>query len=267
VSDPEKTAKNERKIRKQQNFKPINVIAPIVVLLIIFAVGELVATFTGISEYILPKPSKIVLGTIEKFGPDIAQHFFFTLRVILIGFVCSTVGGMVLAAIFSQFDIVTKAVSPVIVWLVITPMITLVPLLVLWLGPDPNLRMWVVIVQATPIITLNMLNGFTNVETEKLELAKSIGATRLQRFTKIIFMNAMPQVFTGIKLGCIFSTIAALSADFVSGNRGMGFRITQYTKYNMTYLAYGCILLIVLIGLTTYSIVSAIERRVVIWKN
>ena len=259
--------KGKKKSKERRNFKPVNIIAPTVVLIVILIAAELIATFTGISEYILPKPSRIISGTIEKFGPDIAQHFFFTLRVILIGFACSTVGGMLLAAVFSQFGIVTKAVSPVIVWLVITPMITLVPLLVLWLGPSPNLRMWVVIVQATPIITLNMLNGFTNVETEKLELAKSVGATRMQRFTKIIFMNAMPQVFTGIKLGCIFSTIAALSADFVSGNRGMGFRITQYTKYNMTYLAYGCILLIVLIGLTTYSIVSAIERRVVIWKN
>ena len=262
-----KAPKSGQKSKEHKNFKPINIIAPTVVLIVILIAAELIATFTGISEYILPKPSRIFSGTIEKFGPDIAQHFFFTLRIILIGFACSTVGGMLLAAVFSQFGIVTKAVSPVIVWLVITPMITLVPLLVLWLGPAPNLRMWVVIVQATPIITLNMLNGFTNVETEKLELAKSAGVTKMQRFTKIIFMNAMPQVFTGIKLGCIFSTIAALSADFVSGNRGMGFRITQYTKYNMTYLAYGCILLIVLIGLTTYSIVSAIERRVVIWKN
>ena len=267
MNDISKSEKSKKNRKKRKNFRPVNLIAPFVVLLIIFTAAELVATYTGISEYILPKPSKIFSGTIEKFGPDIAQHFFFTLRVILIGFVCSTAGGMLLAAVFSQFSIVTKAVSPVIVWLVITPMITLVPLLVLWLGPDPNLRMWVVIVQATPIITLNMLNGFTNVETEKLELAKSVGASRIQRFRKIIFMNAMPQVFTGIKLGCINATIAALSADFVSGNRGMGFRITQYTKYNMTYLAYGCILLIVLIGLTTYSIVSAVERRVVIWKN
>ncbi len=255
------------KSKRKSNFKPINLIAPLVVLLIIFTIGELVATYTDISEYILPKPSKIVSGTIERFGADISHHFFFTLKVILIGFLCATVGGMLLAAIFSQFGIITKAVSPVIIWLVITPMITLVPLLVLWLGYDPNLRIWVVIVQATPIITLNMLNGFTNVETEKLELAKSVGATRLQRFVKITFMNAMPQVFTGIKLGCINATIAALSADFVSGNVGMGFRITQYTKYNMTYLAYGCRFLIALIGLGTYSIVSAVERRVVLWKN
>lgn len=253
--------------KQKKHFKPINLIAPLIVLAVILVACELIATYTDVSPYILPKPSEILIGTIQKFNTDIAQHFFFTLKIILIGFACATAGGMLLAAIFSQFGIVTKAVSPVIIWLVITPMITLVPLLVLWLGYDPNLRIWVVIVQATPIITLNTLNGFTNVETEKLELAKSVGATRFQRFTKIIFMNAMPQVFTGIKLGCINSTIAALSADFVSGNCGMGFRITQYTKYNLTYLAYGCILLIALIGLTTYSIVSAVERRVVLWKN
>ena len=252
---------------KTRHFKPISVIAPLLVLAVIVTVCELIATYTDISPYILPKPSDILIGTIAKFGSDIASHFFFTLRTILIGFAAATIGGMLLAAIFSQFGIVTKAVSPVIIWLVITPMITLVPLLVLWLGYDPNLRVWVVIVQAMPIITLNTLNGFTTVEREKLELAKSVGASRFQRFTKIIFMNAMPQVFTGIKLGCIFATIAALSADFVSGNCGMGFRITQYTKYNLTYLAYGCILLIALIGLTTYSIVSAVERRVVLWKN
>jgi NitT/TauT family transport system permease protein len=255
------------KKRKTNHFKPINIIAPLGVLVVIVAACQLIATYSGISPYILPKPSDILVGTVEKFGSDIAPHFFFTLRVILIGFLVATAGGMLLAAVFSQFGLVTKAVSPVIIWLVITPMITLVPLLVLWLGYDPNLRVWVVIVQAMPIITLNTLNGFTTVETEKLELAKSVGVSRFQRFTKIIFMNAMPQVFTGIKLGCIFSTIAALSADFVSGNCGMGFRITQYTKYNLTHLAYGCILLIALIGLTTYSLVSWVEKRVVLWKN
>jgi ABC-type nitrate/sulfonate/bicarbonate transport system permease component len=90
----------------------------------------------------------------------------------------------------------------------------------------------VVIIQATPIITLNTLNGFTNIEGEKLELAKSVGASKLQTFIKIIFMNAMPQVFTGIKLGCIFSTIGAISADFVAGTVGLCSRNVHLTKYN-----------------------------------
>jgi ABC-type nitrate/sulfonate/bicarbonate transport system permease component len=187
--------------------------------------------------------------------------------VILIGFAVATALGMLLAALISQSGLVTRAISPVIIWLVITPLITLIPLLTLWLGYDPMQRVYVVIIQATPIITLNTLNGFTNLENEKVELARAVGCTKLQRFMKITFMNAMPQVFTGIKLGCINATIAALSADTVSGNIGMGFKIKQYIKYNNIDLAYGSIILVALIGLVTYNIVEAIEHKVVLWKN
>ncbi|MEG1242544.1 MAG: ABC transporter permease subunit [Oscillospiraceae bacterium] len=253
--------------RKKSNFSWRNFLAPLVVLIIIAVTLELVARISGISKFILPAPSLIITSTLQKFSVDILPDFLFTLKIILVGFAVAVPLGMLLAALFSQFNILVKAISPVIIWLVITPMITLIPLLMLWLGMDPNLRVIVVIIQATPIITLNTLNGFTTVEGEKLELARAVGATKLQAFFKITFMNAMPQVFTGIKLGCIFSTIGAISADFVAGSVGMGFRIVQYTKYNLTELTYGCIIIIALIGIVLYNIVGMVERRVVLWKN
>lgn len=253
--------------RKRSRCSGAGVIAPLVVLAVLFVFFEIIARTTGISEYILPAPSKIVSGIWEKFPVDIWPHFILTLKVILIGFAVATALGMLLAALISQSGLVTRAISPVIIWLVITPLITLIPLLTLWLGYDPMQRVYVVIIQATPIITLNTLNGFTNLENEKVELARAVGCTKLQRFMKITFMNAMPQVFTGIKLGCINATIAALSADTVSGNIGMGFKIKQYIKYNNIDLAYGSIILVALIGLVTYNIVEAIEHKVVLWKN
>lgn len=255
------------KRKKKKELEIVNIIAPVAVLVILLVGLELIARFTGISKFILPPPSEIIYQTVTKFPEDIWPHFIFTMKVVFVGFAAAVTLGMILAALFSQFNILVKAVSPVIIWLVITPMITLIPLIMLWLGTEPNLRMIVVIIQATPIITLNTLTGFTTVETDKIELARSVGATKFQAFTKIVFMNAMPQVFTGIKLGCIFSTIGAISADFVAGTCGLGFRIIQYTKYNMTDLTYGCIIIVALIGIVLYSIVSAIEKRVVLWKN
>ena len=254
-------------VRKKKQIDWASIVAPLVMLGVIVTVWEVAARTSGVSEYILPPMSKIVTGVVTKFAGELLPHFLLTLRVILLGFVCAAFLGILLAAIFSQFKIVTKSVTPVIIWLVITPMITLIPLMTIWLGYDPVLRTYVVILQATPIITLNTLNGFNNIDNDKLELARSVGASKLQLFTKIIFMNAMPQVFTGIKLGSIFSTIAALSADIVSGNAGMGFKITQFTKYNNVYMSYGSILLVGLIGLTLYKIVEKIEKRVVLWRN
>ena len=256
-----------KKKKKKKEVQVINYVAPLILLVVIIATLEIIARYSGVSWFILPPPSEIIYSTVTKFPADVWPHFIFTFRNIVIGFLSAVTFGMLLAAVFSQFSIVTKAVTPVIIWLVITPMITLIPLIMLWLGTNPNLRIIVVIIQATPIITLNTLSGFTNVETEKLELAKSVGATKTQLFRKIIFMNAMPQVFTGIKLGCIFSTIGALSADFVAGTMGLGFRITQYIKYNMTDMTYGTIIIVALIGITMYTLVEMVEKRVVLWKN
>jgi ABC-type nitrate/sulfonate/bicarbonate transport system permease component len=144
-------------------------------------------------------------------------------------------------------------------------MITMVPLFMLWMGFDSRVRMIVVILQATPIIVLNTLTGFQTTETQKLELMRAMGASKLQTFCKVIFPNALPQVFTGLKLGCIFSTIAAMSADLAAGKAGLGYRIQQYSGLIMTEMAYGTIIIVALIGIILFQIVAGIEKRVIVW--
>lgn len=243
-----------------------NIIAPLIVLVVIVAAVQIICTVFNVNEHVIPKPFDMVTETVRLFG-DIWPHFLFTIKIVLLGFVISVPLGMLIAAVLSQSKVLTSALSPIILVLVITPMMTLVPLMLLWLGTNPNLRLLVIIVQATPIITFNTLNGFTHVEKEKLELGASVGASKLQTFIKITFMNAMPQVFTGVKLGCIFSVIGAISADFVGGKIGMGTRIVYYTKYNNTAVVFGCIILVALIGLALYYAVNALERRIVLWKK
>lgn len=254
------------KTKRKKERNPINFIAPLVVLVILVIALEILIRVCDIPREVLPTPTNIFLMTASKIG-EIIPHALFNLKVIFVGYFIGVPVAMLLAALFSQFKIVTQAFTPVVIWLVITPMITLIPLLMLWLGTDPDIRIIVVAIQVIPIVTLNTLNGFINVDIEKVELAKAVGATKLQAFTKIAFMNAMPQVFTGMKLGCILASIGALSADFVAYGKGLGYLILQYTKYVNTELSYGCIIIVALIGIALYSLVSAIERKVVLWKK
>lgn len=262
--------KNDAKRIKNKNRKQYdwtNVIAPLAVLALLFVGLELIIRVAGISRLVLPTPSAIVASIAESFASDIWPHFIYNFRVIFIGFLCAVPLGMLLAAVCSQFRILVKAVSPYVILLVVTPMITLIPLVQLWLGSDPNIRILVIVIACTPIIMLNTLTGFTNVETSKLELARSMGASKLQTFIKIVFPNALPQVFTGIKLGCIFSTIASVTADFVFGMQGLGFKVQQATKYVMTEIVYGSIILIAIIGFVLYKAVAITEKKIIIWKK
>ena len=243
----------------------INYAAPAMLLVFVLVFWEVMVRHTGISRTIMPSPLAIYTEMRKNFVRDILPHMIFTLRVILTGYCVAIPLGIAIAGVCSQFELMIKAMSPLIILLVVTPMITLVALFMLWMGFNPNVRIIVVILQATPIITLNTLTGFMTVETYKLELMRSMGATKLQTFFKLIFPNALPQVFTGLKLGCIFSTIAAMSADLAAGKEGLGYRIKQYSSLIMTEMAYGTILVVALIGIILFQIVAAVEKRVIVW--
>jgi len=251
--------------RRKEPFPVKAIVAPLVLLVVIVAFLEFWVATSGITNKIMPAPHALVKEFARNFVRDIWPHVLFTLRVILIGYFISVPAGMLIAAFCSQFKLLNKALTPIIVLIVVTPMITLVPLLMLWMGFNDNVRIVVVVLQATPIITLNMLTGFSNVETQKLELMRSMGASRLTTFVKIIFPNAAPQVFTGLKLGCIFSTIAAMSADIAAGKSGLGYRIKFYSGLTMTEMAYGTILVVAIIGIVMFQIVSSIEKRIIVW--
>jgi ABC-type nitrate/sulfonate/bicarbonate transport system permease component len=259
------TADKKHKTKKKKK-NIMTTIAPLLLLVFIVLFLDFIIRAAGINRIVLPTPAEVVRLTADALVKDLWFHFTFNVKVIFVGMLAAVTLGMLLAAIASQVKLIVQAITPVVVLLVVTPMITLIPLMQLWLGSNPNIRILVVMVSCTPIIMLNTLTGFTNIETSKLELAKSMGASKMQIFAKVIFPNAMPQVFTGIKLGCIFSTIGSVTADFVYGMQGLGFKIQQYTKYVMTEQIYGSIILIAIIGFVLYKIVAMIERKVVIWK-
>lgn len=263
--------KNKNKINKKttnkKGYEWKNLMAPLAVLVILYGGLELIIRLANIDRIVLPTPTATIIAVVKAFSQDIWPHFIYNFKVIFLGFLCAVPLGMLLAAICSQFKILVKAISPYVILLVVTPMITLIPLMQLWIGSEPNVRILVVIIACTPIIMLNTLSGFINVETSKLELARSMGASKMQTFIKIVFPNAMPQVFNGIKLGCIFSTIASVTADFVFGMQGLGFKVQQATKYVMTEIVYGSIILIAIIGFVLYKIVAIAEKKIIIWKK
>jgi len=254
-------------MKKRYGLIPLSVTAPIAVFIILCLGGEIVIRAFNISPHVLPAPSVIFLALWNNFGSVLYPHFLVTLYVILLGFIISVPLGILFAAVLSQFNILNKAFSPYIILLVTTPAITLVPLFMMWLGFGTNVRVIVVVLQAIPIVTLNSITGFNTIEKTKLDLAASMGSNKLQTFIKIIFPNALSNVFTGIKLGAIFATIAAISAEFCGSNSGLGNRVQYYAKYIDTDIVFACILLIAIIGITLYLTITAIQNKVIIWKE
>ncbi len=192
----------------------------IVVIAVAVIVGwEVLARVTHTPTYVLPKPSEIGAALVNNF-PSLWPHVLVTLKELLIGYFIGASIGIVLAAIITQIPFIEKIVTPYILILVTTPMMALVPLLILKLGFGAAPRIIVVALAVGPMVMINSSTGFRRTDAAKLALARLYGATTLQVFTKVRFPLALPMIIVGLMVGGIFGLMTAVGAEMVGAAQG-----------------------------------------------
>ena len=144
------------------------VIAIIAVAVTVIGGGEFLLRFFEVPQYVLPTPSAIgsVFASAEM--PTILQHYGYTLVKLFAGYAIGASVGLVLAAVITQFPFVEKVITPYILLLVATPMLALVPLLILNFGFGYTPRIIAVALASGPMVMINAATGFRRVDTMKI---------------------------------------------------------------------------------------------------
>lgn len=246
--------------------KMANVVLPAAAVFATAAIWEVLVRTMQISEKLIPAPSAIMQSLAKNFGQVIAPDLWISVQNILMGYLIAVPIGFLISAICSQFKIVTKAVTPLLIILMITPMSTLVPIFKLNLGASASLKVLVIALQTAPVIALNSLAGFSNPPRNNVDVLRAMGSGRWQIFFRVTLPHALPQVFTGLELGCILGTIASMGADMSVGQGGLGYRVSVYASFAATSSAFATILIAAAVGVVLFEIVSVIEKFVVSWK-
>ncbi len=251
---------------KKSESKLMPVVAPIVAVVIILIAWEAIARIFQIPEKLLPAPSAIIAALAENFADVILKDLTISVKNIAVGYILAVPIGFVVAALAAQFKLVVRAITPVLIILMVTPMATLVPIFKLTMGATSTLKIIVIILQMAPVVALNSLTGFANPPKNNVDVMKAMGCGRWRTFFKVNIPNAMPHVFTGLKLGCILGTIASMVADIAVGQGGLGYRIKIYASFASTASAFATILVAAVVGVALFQIVNIVERKVVVWK-
>jgi NitT/TauT family transport system permease protein len=221
------------------------------VAVVIIGGSELLIGYLEIPQYVLPKPSQIVLALFTEWK-FIWPHFLTTLYELFVGFAIGASIGFVLAAVITQFPFVEKVVTPYILLLVTTPMLALVPLLILRFGFGSEPRIIAVALASGPMVMINSAAGFRRVDLAKIALARSFGANVLQIFTKIRIPMAMPMIIVGLMVGSIFGLLTTVGAEMVGGAEGLGNRLTYYSSLIRMPQFFAIILILAVIGVSIY---------------
>jgi NitT/TauT family transport system permease protein len=240
----------------------------IIIAVAVIVIGGLEAAlwWYGVPKYILPRPSLIAAALVKEF-PLILPHLGYTMVSLLSGFSIGAVTGMVLAAVVTQYPLVEKVITPYILVLVTTPMLALVPLLILRFGFGYTPRIIAVALAVGPMVMINAATGFRRTDSAKIALARSYGATTLQIFWKIRAPMALPMILVGLMIGAIFGLLTTVGAEMVGGGFGLGNRLTTYSSMIDMPEFFAVILLLSAIGILIYVIFFLIGKKWASWET
>lgn len=243
----------------------LKILAPVVVFVVFFALWELVVKMFEIPAWIVPAPTKIFTSMVKDFG-DFWPHILMTAETIALGFILSVPVGLLVAVLITSSPTVAAGMSPYVMILVTTPVITIVPLLQLGLGYGMNVRVITVIIQSFAVVNMNACTGFLNVPNIRHELMQSLGANRLQHYLRVNIPSAASDIFTGISMAGIFSTTACISAEYCGGSEGLGSQIITYSRFYKSEKAFACIFFVMILGVILYMLIKFLQSKIIKWK-
>lgn len=240
----------------------------VIVLVAVFVIGgiELALRLFEVPEYILPTPSAVAGALVREF-PLILPHLGYTLVSLGLGFSIGATVGLILAAVITQKPFVEKIVTPYVLALVTTPMLALVPLLILRFGFGYTPRVIAVALAVGPMVMINAATGFRRTDSAKVALARSYGASTLQIFWKVRAPMALPFILVGLMIGSIFGLLTAVGAEMVGGGFGLGNRLTTYSSMINMPEFFAVILILSTLGILIYVAFFLIGRRWASWET
>jgi NitT/TauT family transport system permease protein len=231
----------------------------------------LVCLIGGFDVLELPTPAQAAEALWRGITQDVSspQSFFYqmvpTVESALLGFLGASLTGFLLGFALSESQILSQLLWPLIVAFQALPKVALAPALIIWFGPGMGSTVVLVLIVAFFPVFINTMVGLESLGADEEEMLFAFGAKRRQilRFGRL--PAALPVIFAGLESALLFSLVAVVVGEFLSGTRGLGFLITQ-SQYNLDMPAvFALLITFSILGVVLLEIITWLERRIVFW--
>jgi NitT/TauT family transport system permease protein len=236
----------------------------VVSFVILLIAWEVFVRLLSIKLYILPPPS-YVLATLWTKWPTIGSAAWQTAQPMLVGYGIAVVVGVALALMFAVSRFIESFVYPQIVFLQIVTKIAIAPLFMIWFGYGLTSKVLIVFLLSFFPVVVSAVQAFRSIDSDIIDLARITGASPMRMFWKVQVPHALPTMFTGFKVAAALAATAAVVAEFVSSDRGLGYLLVDYTNRFDTPGVFAAILVLSIMGLLLYASVETIERISIPW--
>jgi NitT/TauT family transport system permease protein len=240
-----------------------SILAPMAIGFLALAGWEFIVRVKGIPSYILPGPLLIGQTLIADWG-TLSGALWITLRITFAALIAAVTVGVALAIVFTQSKWLEKSLFPYAVVLQVTPVVSIAPLIIIWVG-DINLSLLICawIVAFFPILS-NTILGLNSADHNLVNLFQLYGATRWQTMRYLKLPAALPYFLGGLKISGGLALIGAVVAEFVAGSggsaSGLAYRILEASYQLKIPRMFAALVMISMTGVAIFLATSFIAH-------
>lgn len=237
---------------------------PVAAFLTLLVLWEVGVRIFDVKPFIAPAPSAIFAVLVNKF-PMLMQNLMPTAIEAILGFAIGNVTAILIATAFAYKQSIEEAFFPIAVMINTIPVVAKAPILVLLLGNgmEPKIAIAALICFFPTLV--NMTRGLRDVNPQQLELMHVLSASPREVFVKVRFKNAMPYLFSALKIAASTAVIGAIVGEWIGSTVGIGALIIQATYNFDSPLLYATIVVGSVFSATFFGIISWLERYFLTW--
>lgn len=248
-------------IRKLRLKKALTIILQASLLIVFIGLWELVAYLKWIDPFIISSPSRIVKVIADLYAKNnLFNHIWATLLETILGFLISTVLGTIIAIILWSNKLLSDVMEPYLITLNALPKIALGPLIIIWVGAGKDAIICMAILICIIITVISMLNGFREVDNEKIMLLKSMHAKKWQILTKLILPANIPTLISVLKINVGLSWVGTIMGEYLVSREGIGYLIVYGSQVFQLDLVMASTVILCICASVMYGAVALLEN-------
>jgi len=245
---------------------PVGLALRLAFIAAILGLWELAVVGFETPAFILPTPSRIAYAFYNGIARNLyPAHAYATVAETLLGFALGCALAFLLGSVLAVFRTAEYYLYPLVVMFQALPKVALVPIIIVWFGIGLTSKVISAALVAFFPLMVNTIVGLRSADEDRINLMRSLSASRWQIFRMLQLPNALPYIFAGLEVAMSFALIGAVVAELISAEKGLGM-LMGTMSYSMDVAGQFSILFILaILGLTLNGIVSFVRRRVLFW--
>jgi len=195
------------------------------------------------------------------------EHVGWSLYRIMMGFGLGCLVGIPLGFAMGLSNVMRGIFDPLVEFFRPIPPLAFIPLVIIWSGIGERSKILLLFLAAVWIMTLAARSGVASIRLSKVHAAYTLGASRWQVLRHVILPNALPEIFTGMRvaMGVCWGTVVA--AELVAAESGVGFMIMVASTFLSTDIVVMGVIIIGIIGYAIDILMRQLEAKLIPWKG